>query len=108
MSITLELTELSGAEVLVGTGSVLQLAVQESIGGVVQPVAGAEVTVLEKNAPAQFVVVETGVGTASLSDLLLIRAEQAGGLDLATVAASLAPTPALPGNAPAPAAQRVQ
>ena len=40
--------------------------------------------------------------------LLLIRAEQAGGLDLATVAASLAPTPALPGNAPAPAAQRVQ
>ena len=40
--------------------------------------------------------------------LLLIRAEQAGGLDLATVAASLAPTPALPGNAHAPAVQRVQ
>ena len=39
--------------------------------------------------------------------LLLIRAEQAGGLDLATVAASLAPTPAIPGT-PATSVQRVQ
>ena len=42
--------------------------------------------------------------------LLLIRAEQAGGLDLATVAASLAPTPAIPvvPATPATAVQRVQ
>ena len=39
--------------------------------------------------------------------LLLIRAEQAGGLDLATVAASLAPTPAIPGTPPT-AVSRVQ
>lgn len=39
--------------------------------------------------------------------LLLIRAEEAGGLNLATVAASLAPTPAVLGT-PAPAVQRVQ
>lgn len=39
--------------------------------------------------------------------LLLIRAEQAGGLDLATVAASLPPTPVVPGT-PATTTQRVQ
>ena len=39
--------------------------------------------------------------------LLLIRAEQAGGLDLATVAGLLAPTPAIPGTPPT-AVQRVQ
>ena len=52
---------------------VLEITVQETVGGVLHSVAGAEVTVREQTAVSQAVVIETGVSSTSLSDLLMIR-----------------------------------